>query len=189
MKRLDGSGWKISYVVIKKFQLQPLKVFTLKSEGFHFWISSSVFLNLRTLNTQFSIILQNFTIATKPASLLYSTAQTRENININRQASDFFFSIRRTGFSCDSRQLYESNQTFHSSLLVFPRQYMKPEMMHGTPPGSIDACHFSGWRQGEIFTQWFLHFIICVRDAFHFLYEGNLLEMKRVSNTNWKLVF
>jgi len=30
-----GSGWKISYVIIKKFQLQPLKFFTLKSEGFH----------------------------------------------------------------------------------------------------------------------------------------------------------
>ena len=42
MKRLEGSGWKISYVVIKKFQLKRLKVFTLKSEGFHSWISSSV---------------------------------------------------------------------------------------------------------------------------------------------------
>jgi hypothetical protein len=157
MKRLDGSGWKISYVVIKKFQLQPLKVFTLKSERFHFWISSSVFLNLRTLNTQFNIILQNFTIAMKPASLLYSTAQTHENININRRASDIF-STRRTGFYCDSRQLYESNQTFHSSLLVFPRKYMKPELMHGTPTGSIHTCHFSEWTQSEIFTQWFLHF-------------------------------
>jgi uncharacterized protein (DUF1919 family) len=27
IKRLDGSGWKISYVVIHKFQLEPLKVF------------------------------------------------------------------------------------------------------------------------------------------------------------------
>jgi len=26
---------KISYILNKKFQLQPLKVFTLKSEGFH----------------------------------------------------------------------------------------------------------------------------------------------------------
>ena len=48
MKRLDGSGWKMSHVVIKKFQLQPLKMFTLKSEGFHALSSSSVFFNLRT---------------------------------------------------------------------------------------------------------------------------------------------
>jgi hypothetical protein len=48
MKRLKGSGWNISYVVIKKFQLQPLRVFTPKRERFHSWISSSVFLNLRT---------------------------------------------------------------------------------------------------------------------------------------------
>ena len=48
-KRLEGSGWKISYVVIEKFQWQPLKFFTLKGKGFHSWISSSVFLNLRTL--------------------------------------------------------------------------------------------------------------------------------------------
>jgi len=33
---------------------------------------------------------------------------------------------------------------------------MKPELMHGTPPGSIDACHPSGLTQSEIFTQWCL---------------------------------
>ena len=48
MKRLEGSGWKISYKVIKKFQLQPLKIFILKNEGFHSWVSSWVFLNTRT---------------------------------------------------------------------------------------------------------------------------------------------
>jgi len=31
--------------------------------------------------------------------------------------------------------------------------------MNGTPPGSIHACHPSGWIQSEIFSQWFLHFI------------------------------
>ena len=36
--------------VIRKFLLQLLKVFTLKSEGFHSWISSSVFFNLWTRN-------------------------------------------------------------------------------------------------------------------------------------------
>ena len=44
-------------------------------------------------------------------------------------------------------------------LLVFPRKYMKPELMNGIPPGSIHACHPSGWIQSEFFTQWFLHFI------------------------------
>jgi len=43
MKRLEGSGWKIPYVIINKFHLEPLKVFILKSEGLHSWISSSVF--------------------------------------------------------------------------------------------------------------------------------------------------
>ena len=54
MKRLEGRGSLISYVVIKKFQLQPLKVFTLKSEGVHSWIISSVFLNRRTRNVHHS---------------------------------------------------------------------------------------------------------------------------------------
>ena len=44
-------------------------------------------------------------------------------------------------------------------LLVFPRKYMKQELTNDTPPGSIHVCHFSGWIQSEIFTQWFLHSI------------------------------
>jgi len=101
--------------------------------------------------TPLNIILQDVTIATKPASLLcgtnitivqhkhhyctaqtsllYSTnitivqhkhhyckAQTHGNIRTERQASDIFSSIRRTGIPCDSRQLYESNWTLHSSI-------------------------------------------------------------------------
>ena len=31
--------------------------------------------------------------------------------------------------------------------------------MNGTLPGSIHACHPSGWIESEIFSQWFLHFI------------------------------
>ena len=42
--------------------------------------------------------------------------------------------------------------------LVFPRKYIKPELMNGTPPGSIHACHSSGWIESENFSQWFLHF-------------------------------
>ena len=74
MKRLEESCWKISYVVIRKSQWQPLKFFTLKSEAFHSWIHSSVVLDLRSRYVRkFSILLQDFKIATKPASLLYST--------------------------------------------------------------------------------------------------------------------
>jgi hypothetical protein len=31
--------------------------------------------------------------------------------------------------------------------LVFPGEYMKQELMNGTPPGSIHACHLLGWIQ------------------------------------------
>jgi hypothetical protein len=48
---------------------------------------------------------------------------------------------------------------FIPPLLLFPRKYIKEELMNGTPPGSIHACLFSGWIQSEIFTQWLLHFI------------------------------
>ena len=44
-------------------------------------------------------------------------------------------------------------------LIVFPRKNMQAELMDGTPPGSIHACHISGWIQSDIFTQWFRHFI------------------------------
>jgi hypothetical protein len=40
---------------------------------------------------------------------------------------------------------------FIPPLLVFPRKYMKQELMNGAPPGSIHACHPSGWIQSEIF--------------------------------------
>jgi hypothetical protein len=33
MKRLEGSGWKISNVIIQKFQLEPLKVFHSQGRG------------------------------------------------------------------------------------------------------------------------------------------------------------
>lgn len=48
---------------------------------------------------------------------------------------------------------------FVPPLIVFPRKNMKPELINGMPPGSIYACHPSGWIQTDIFTRWFLHFI------------------------------
>ena len=47
---------------------------------------------------------------------------------------------------------------FIPPLLVLPRKNMK-ELMSGPQPGSIHACHPSGWIQSEIFSQWFLHII------------------------------
>jgi len=116
-----------------------------------------IFKATNPLCTPFNIILQDLTNATKPAPLLYST--THENIRIERLASDIFCSIRRTGFSYDSRQQYESPGQFIPPLPVFPRKYMKSELMNDTRPGSIHAWHPSEWIPKEIFSQWFLHFI------------------------------
>jgi len=49
--------------------------------------------------------------------------------------------------------------SFIPPLLAFPRKNMKEELMSSSQPGSIHACHPSGWIQSEIFSQWFLHFI------------------------------
>ena len=48
---------------------------------------------------------------------------------------------------------------FIPPLLVFPRKNMKQEMMNDIPPGSIHACHPSGYIQSKNFSQWFLHYI------------------------------
>ena len=76
------------------------------------------------------------------------------------------------------------NGQFIPPLLVFPIKNMKQELINGTPPGSIHACHPSGWIQSEISSQWFLHFIshtkltkedpvILVLDG-HYSHTGNL---------------
>ncbi|XP_063232742.1 uncharacterized protein LOC134536762 [Bacillus rossius redtenbacheri] len=49
--------------------------------------------------------------------------------------------------------------TFVPPLFVFPRKNMKAELMDGAPPGSISACHISGWIQTDIFSKWFDHFV------------------------------
>lgn len=48
---------------------------------------------------------------------------------------------------------------FIPPLFILPRVRMKMELMNGAPPGSIYACHKSGWMQMDIFTTWFKHFI------------------------------
>ncbi|KAF2879120.1 hypothetical protein ILUMI_27050 [Ignelater luminosus] len=44
-------------------------------------------------------------------------------------------------------------------MLIFLRQRMKQELMDGTPPAPVSACHQSGWMQGQIFVKRFRHFI------------------------------
>ncbi|KAJ4430345.1 hypothetical protein ANN_22561, partial [Periplaneta americana] len=46
---------------------------------------------------------------------------------------------------------------FVAPLIVFSRMTMKLELLNGTPPGTIAACHPSGWIQTYIFTQWLHH--------------------------------
>ena len=75
------------------------------------------------------------------------------------QALDIFCSIRRTGTSYDSRQLYESNWTLYSSVTCISKK------MHET---RTDEWH-TAWLNPRVpsfgvdternFTQWFLYFI------------------------------
>ena len=44
-------------------------------------------------------------------------------------------------------------------MLIFPRVRMKAELMDAAPPGSVSACHKSGWMQTEIFVEWFKHLV------------------------------
>lgn len=54
---------------------------------------------------------------------------------------------------------------FIPPLFVFPRKNMKAELLDGAPPGSIAACHPSGWIQQHIFSQWLQHFIDIVKPS------------------------
>jgi hypothetical protein len=53
-------------------------------------------------------------------------------IRIDRQTSDMLCSIRRRGISCDSRQIYESNWTLHSSVTSISKKIYETR---------IDAWH------------------------------------------------
>ena len=44
-------------------------------------------------------------------------------------------------------------------MLIFPRVRWKAELIDGAPPGTIHACHPSGWMQLSLFTVWFKHFL------------------------------
>lgn len=48
---------------------------------------------------------------------------------------------------------------FVPPLVIFPFNSMKTLLMKGAPPGSISACHPSGWIQTNMFTSWCKHFL------------------------------
>ena len=115
------------------------------------------FLSMNPLCTPFNIILQNFTFATKLASLLYSTNTKILGLEGNRQISSVISADRGT-FVTVAACLSPTGYTI-PPLLVFPRKCVQHKLMNGTPHGSIHARHFSGWIQSEIFAHWFLHSI------------------------------
>ena len=120
-KEKTGSKW------LKKFLRRRQEISVTTPEGLHSQERGasllnqqfSIFKSMNPICTPLNIILQDFTIATKPASLLYST---HENIRIERQASDIFCSTRRTMISGDSRQLYEFNRTLQSSVTCISKK-------------------------------------------------------------------
>jgi hypothetical protein len=89
----------------------------------------------------------------------YCTAQTHENIKIERQASDIFSSIRRTGISCDSRQPYESSRTIHPSVTCISRKIYETRTDERHTAWLDQRVPFLGVDSAQIFTQLFLYFI------------------------------
>jgi len=109
---------------------------------------------------------QIYHYCTAQTSLLYSTDITvlQHNgteifvLNCKFQTSSFQSSERGSPvtffkFICPSGH-------FIPPLLVFPRKYMKVELMNDSLPGSPRASRLSVWINIEIFTQWFFHFFL-----------------------------
>jgi len=63
------------------------------------------------------------------------------------------------GQLCTAVICMSASGVFIPPMIIFPRVRMKLELMDGTPPDTIYACHKSGWMQKELFTQWFHHFL------------------------------
>lgn len=52
-----------------------------------------------------------------------------------------------------------ASEHYRPLLIIFLRKNRSPELMDGTPPGSIDGYHPFGWIQTDLFTRWLRHFI------------------------------
>ena len=114
MKRLEGNGCKISYVVIEKFLL----VFTVKSEGLHSWIRNCFFKSTNLQWTPFS-----------KTARLYNCDETgitivpHKHIRTERQASDIFSSVRRSGIFCKSSNVRVQLDTSFLRYLYLQEKY------------------------------------------------------------------
>jgi hypothetical protein len=108
--------------------------------------------------TPINIILQDFTTAMKPASLLYST-NTQKCLELKGRHQISSLQSAEWGSLVTLVTCMSPTGHFVSPFPVFPRKNMKQELINDTTPGSIHTCHPSGWIQNENFIQWFLHFI------------------------------
>lgn len=54
---------------------------------------------------------------------------------------------------------------FIPPMLIYPRKNRNDLLLRGAPPGTIYAVHPSGWIQQNLFTEWFRHFINCVKPS------------------------
>ncbi|XP_072395015.1 uncharacterized protein [Diabrotica undecimpunctata] len=65
---------------------------------------------------------------------------------------------------------------------------MKAELLNGAPPGTIAACHVSGWIQSHIFTNWLQHFISHVKpseaDPVVLILDGHFSHTRNIDSIN-----
>ena len=108
--------------------------------------------------TPFNITLQRFYNCDKPGITIVQHRHTKIlGLKDKRQVSSLQsaeWGSLVTFITCMS-----PNGHFIPPSLLFAKENMKQELKNGTLPGSIHACNPSGWIQGEILSQWFLHFI------------------------------
>jgi hypothetical protein len=53
----------------------------------------------------------------------------------------------------------DASGIFVPPLFVSPRARLKPELLYGTPAGTVTACHPLGLLQTPVFTHWFEQFV------------------------------
>ena len=105
----------------------------------------------------FSIILQDFTTATRLASLLCCTNTLK--LQTGAANEKCLRSNPQNGISRNRRHLCEIDWTLNSSTVCTSKQKCEIRAVDGRPAGSIYACRPSGWIQSEIFFLWLLCFV------------------------------
>jgi hypothetical protein len=117
-----------------------------------------IFKSTNPLSKPFNIILQDFTIATKPSSLLHST-NTRKYYDLKANVGYLLFNPQNGDPLSQSSTIWVLMVNIIVRYFYFQEKYMKPDLMNSSPPGSIHLCHPSEWKENWISTQWFFHFI------------------------------